>query len=153
MATYSSRLLIVGTALGAVVGLSACGSGPVEPDLNLASISGFQSSPTLSGANALVIGILRGVRDNAAGETTELGTVAREGYGICQSCNSLSSQLILPLSAAAGGGGMYTLEYTDLREAYIVFQALPKVTGVTAQQIAGITGFVQTLEAIDLTTL
>src|SRR5579871_1050613 len=159
MSTHTERHLGV-LVMAGMVCLGACSKTFTEPDLNLASISGFTSNPTLSGVNGLVIGMVSGVRGNAATETIALGTIGREGYGICASCANLPYIIQLPLSAVNlgqiggnGPGGMYGGQYTDLREAQIVLSGLPKVQGITAAQAAGIVGFIQTLEAIDLTTL
>src|ERR1700730_4377746 len=114
-----------------MVAAAACSGVPTVPDLNNASVSGFATNPTITGANALVIGIIRGVRDNAMNETQVLGQIAREGYGICQSCNALSYDLILPMNSTTYPvTQIYPVQYTDLREAQIVLSALPKIPGI-----------------------
>lgn len=137
-----------------IVGMAGCATGPTVPDLNNGSVSGFVSNPTLSGANALTLGVLRGVRDNAMHETQTLGEIGREGYDLCQGCNDLSFYIAGPVTPNTFYiGGIYDLQYTDLRETQIILTALPKIPGITAQQTAGIAGFLQTLEAADLSTL
>src|SRR5579871_6617239 len=128
-------------ALTGLLSVAACSS-PTVPDLNLGSVNSFVSSPTLSGANALVNGIIRGVRDNQMFITENLGQIGREGYGICASCGGLYNELALPINPQSYflEYQMYPLQYTDLREALILLTALPKIAGMTAQQQAGMTG-------------
>src|SRR5580692_992906 len=95
--TISTRKLV---ALSGLLSAVACSS-PTVPDLNLASVNSFVSAPTLSGANALVNGIIRGVRDNQMNITQVLGQVGREGYGICASCGGLYNMLALPINPQA----------------------------------------------------
>jgi starch-binding outer membrane protein, SusD/RagB family len=155
MSTYTLRTRAIGGMLGlaGLVSAASCATSLTVPDLNLPAVSEFQSNPTLSGANAFVIGIIRGVRDNAMNETQVLGQVGREGYSLC-SCSGLQGSIELPINSSAFlVGQIYTVQYTDLREAQIILSALPKITGITAQQSAAMAGFVQTMEAVDLSTL
>lgn len=150
-----AHAVVAALVVGGAGALAACSTSPTVPDLNLPSVGGFASAPTLSGANALVIGIVRGVRDNQMNALEILGQVAREGYGICASCGGLAGVIELPISPGVFfvEFSMYPVQYTDLSEARLLLAGLPKIQGITAQQIAGTAGFVQTLEAMDLTTL
>jgi starch-binding outer membrane protein, SusD/RagB family len=152
---YSRWLGYLGL-VGAAGALAACSdsTAPSVPDLNNGSVSGFTSNPTLSGANALVLGMIRQSRDIAMHETQILGEVAREGYDLCGSCNDLNFYLEGPITPNTFYiGNTYNTIYTVVREANIVLTGLPSIPGLSSQETASLTGFIQTIEALDLSEI
>jgi len=137
--------------LGVAVGVTACADVMV-PDLNNASVAGFQANPTAAGANALAVGLFRGTRDNTAALVETLGMFGREGYEMSGARGDLPLYIVGPLTPATfylGWGG----QYADLRAANILLDALGRVGDLTAPQQEAMRGFVQTMEAYDLTQI
>jgi hypothetical protein len=138
---------VIGVTVGG--GLAGCAEITV-PDLNNASVASFQTNPTAAGANALAVGLFRGARDNTASLVETLGMFGREGYEMSGARGDLPLYLIGPLSPTTfylGWGG----QYADVRAANILLDALGRVGDLTAPQKEAMSGFVQTMEAYDLT--
>jgi len=140
-------------SIAAVATLTACANSLV-PDLNNASISGFQASPTGAAAGAITVGIIRGARDNTGNMAWNVGAFGREGYemGVAQ------GDLTLYVDGPVNPGTFYTDlmwdgQYSDIRSANIVLDAMSRIPDLSAAQKAAMTGFIQTMEAFDLLQL
>lgn len=124
------------------------------PDLNNSSISDFQSHPSAAGADAIAVGLLRGARDCTWFLIRTLGVFGREGYSLNVAQGDLPTYLIGPLSPGDFlVSGTWNQQYADLRAANILLDGLPNVSDLTAQQKEAMAGFVQTMEAFDLSQL
>lgn len=145
-----TRCLWAAMAIGS---LAACAN-PTVPDLNNGSVSDFQSNPTGVNANALVIGMIRGARDNTANIVQTLGMFGREGYEMSVSRGDLPLYITGPLTPGTFFlAQTWNTQYADLRAANILLDALGNVPDLTATQKEAMRGFVQTMEAFDLTQL
>jgi starch-binding outer membrane protein, SusD/RagB family len=147
-----TRCRLVLSAL-TIASLAACAN-PTVPDLNNSSVSDFQAAPTGATANALSIGLIRGARDNTANVVQTLGIFGREGYEMSNSRGDLPLYITGPLVP----GTFYVLQmwqgqYADLRASNIILDNLGNVPDLTATQKEAMRGFVQTMEAFDLTQL
>jgi len=145
--------VLTGVAAIALSGWQLGCASPVVPDLNKASVAAFEASPSLSGASALVTAIIRGARDNLAQEVLTLGVFGREGFTMSVAHGDLPFYMVGPLTPSNLIMDMWTNPYIDLREAELVLDNISKITGLTAQQSAAMAGFIQTMEAYDLTAL
>ncbi|HZS62432.1 MAG TPA: RagB/SusD family nutrient uptake outer membrane protein [Gemmatimonadaceae bacterium] len=140
-------------ALLLVVPFMGC-SNLTVPDLNNSSISEYQSHPSAAGADAIADGLLRGARDCTWFLIRTLGVFGREGYSLNVAQGDLPTYLIGPLSPGDFlVSGTWNQQYADLRAANILLDGLPNVTDLTAPQKEAMTGFVQTMEAFDLSQL
>jgi hypothetical protein len=134
-------------AIGALV---AC-SNSMVPDLNNAAISDFQSNPTGAAAGAIAVGLVRGCRDNLALILQNIGILGREGFEMGVAQGDLPLYVTGPMTPGTFFiGQMWNGEYSDLRAANTVLDALAKVPDLTTPQKEALTGFVQTMEAFDL---
>lgn len=141
-------------ALGLVAPLIAGCSNLTVPDLNNSSISDYQSHPSAAGAGAIAVGLLRGARDGTFFLVRTLGVFGREGYSLNVAQGDLPTYLIGPLSPGDFlVSGTWNQQYADLRAANLVLDGLPNVTDLTGPQKEALTGFVQTMEAFDLSQL
>jgi hypothetical protein len=124
------------------------------PDLNNSSISDYQSHPSAAGADAIAVGLLRGARDGTWFLVRTLGVFGREGYSINVAQGDLPTYLIGPLSPGDFlVSGTWNQQYADLRAANILLDGLPNVSDLTGPQKEAMSGFVQTMEAFDLSQL
>jgi hypothetical protein len=145
--------LLRAAPLGLAASLMGCANLTV-PDLNNSSISDFQSHPSGAGAGAIATGLLRGARDGTWFLIRTLGVFGREGYSLNVAQGDLPTYLIGPLSPGDFlVSGTWNQQYADLRAANILLDGLPNVTDLTAPQKEAMTGFVQTMEAFDLSQL
>lgn len=140
-------------ALSLVAPLVGC-SNLTVPDLNNSSIGDFQAHPSAAGADAIAVGLLRGARDGTWFLVRTLGVFGREGYSLNVAQGDLPTYLIGPLSPGDFlVSGTWNQQYADLRAANILIDGLPNVTDLTGPQKEAMTGFVQTMEAFDLSQL
>ena len=151
---YGFRRLRRIRAIGAIVLTStvACTNTTI-PDLNQSSIAGFQATPTASGAYALLFAMLTGERDGTTTSILTVGSFGREAYNLSVSNGTLPYYIIGPMLSSTGfvvaTGGFWSIEYQDIREANLILDNLSKITTLSATQVAGLTGYVQTMEAYD----
>jgi hypothetical protein len=146
------RLRTVGMiSVAGLLGVLACTNTNV-PDLNLGSVSGFQTNPTASGAEALFYAMLAGERDETALFIQTVGSFGREGYNLSVSNGSLPFYVVGPLTTGSFlvQTQLWQDEYADIREAELISDNLPKITTYTAAQAAAMEGLVQTMEAYDV---
>jgi hypothetical protein len=133
--------------------MTACAN-PTVLDLNNSSVSDFQTAPTGATANALSIGLIRGARDNTANVAQTLGMFGREGYEMSVSRGDLPLYIVGPLVPGTFYlAQLWNGQYADLRSANIILDNLGNVPDLTATQKEAMRGFVQTMEAYDLTQL
>src|SRR5579862_996315 len=140
-------------SIAAAATLTACANSLV-PDLNNASINGFESSPTGGAAGAIAVGLIRGARDNTGNMAWNVGAFGREGYemGVAQ------GDLTLYVDGPVNPGTFYTDlmwdgQYADIRAANTVLDNLARVPDLTSTQKSALAGFIQTMEAYDLIQL
>jgi starch-binding outer membrane protein, SusD/RagB family len=137
-----------------VIGSQLACSNLLVPDLNNSSISDYQAHPTGAAAGAIAAGLLRGARDNTAFLIRTLGVFGREGYSLNVAQGDLPTYLVGPLSPGDFlVTGTWNQQYADLRAANILLDGLGKVADLTAPQKDAMAGFVQTMEAFDLSQL
>src|SRR5215472_17172909 len=149
MATHMRRL----AALVTSVLLVGC-SNLTVPDLNNSAITDFQAHPSAASAGAIAVGLLRGARDCTWFLVRTLGVFGREGYSLNVAQGDLPTYLVGPLSPGDFlTTGTWNQQYADLRAANIVLDGLANVNDLTTQQKEALTGFVQTMEAFDLSQL
>ena len=145
--------LLRAAALAVVAPLVGC-SNLTVPDLNNSSIGDFQSHPSGAGAGAIATGLLRGARDGTWFLVRTLGVFGREGFSLNVAQGDLPTYLIGPLSPGDFlVSGTWNQQYADLRAANILLDGLPNVSDLTAPQKEAMIGFVQTMEAFDLSQL
>lgn len=149
-----TRYLVQGVVCGLVGGgLVACANIDV-PDLNNASVAGFQANPTGASANALAVGLFRGTRDNTANLVSTLGMFGREGYEMSVSRGDLPLYIVGPLTPTTFYlAQIWDGQYADLRAANILLDNLGRVGDLTTAQQEAMRGFVQTMVAYDLTQI
>jgi starch-binding outer membrane protein, SusD/RagB family len=137
-----------------IVGAQTGCSNLLVPDLNNSSISDYQAHPSGAAAAAIAIGLVRGARDNTWFLIRTLGVFGREGYSLNVAQGDLPTYLIGPLSPGDFlVSGTWNQQYADLRAANILIDGLGKIGDLTAPQKEALTGFVQTMEAFDLSQL
>lgn len=140
-------------ALLLVVPFVGC-SNLTVPDLNNSSIADYQAHPSAAGADAIAVGLLRGARDGTWFLVRTLGVFGREGYSLNVAQGDLPTYLIGPLSPGDFlVSGTWNQQYADLRAANLLMDGLPNVSDLTATQKNAMIGFVQTMEAFDLSQL
>jgi len=125
------------------------------PDLNNPALDDLEKNPTASGVESACTGLLIGQRRNHAqanGYVAQLGIVGREAYNFDQADPRFIGELLQGNLAAGSpfGGNFWAGPYANIRLANTVLKATDKVADFSAEQKAGIVGFVKTTEAIDL---
>lgn len=141
-------------ALSAVVGLSACGTLDIG-DLNNPSLDDFRNNPTRAAVSSAATGLLLGHRTPIAaqaGYVAELGVIGREAYIFDGADPRYVAELLgsaLDPGGPAFGGNFWTGPYQNIRNAYIVQDALAKVPGMTDAEKEAVRGFSKTIQALD----
>jgi hypothetical protein len=144
------------TALTGLLLASGCNTLDV-PDLDNPGQDQLETHPTRALALAAATGMLVGSRTGMAaqnGYVSELGILGRESYNWDPADPRFVGELLVgPLDGGSGafGGNLFAAPYADIRGGNILLRALPRLpsTTITAQEIEAITGFVQTIQALD----
>lgn len=125
------------------------------PDLNNPGIDDLEEHPTPAKVSAAATGLLIGNRIQYADElgyVNLLGTLGRESIDFNQSDGRFISEMLEgPLNAGSVfGGAFWFLPYSNIRLANVLGHALDKVEGMTDEEKAGVRGFADTIQALDL---
>ncbi len=155
MKTVAGVLALTAVALG-----SSCE--PLSaPDLNSPSLESLTRNPTRSGILAASTGLIIGHRTQVAqtnGFVSLLGILGRESYCFDKADSRFISEMLeapaLDSSSPAFGGNEWQQPYQNIRNAFIVLggiDAVPvdPVGGLSADEKLAITGFAQTMQALD----
>lgn len=130
------------------------------PDLNNPGLDQLQTSPTRTAVVTAATGLLVGTRGGPAnnmgsqnGYVSLLGIFGRESYNFDPADPRFVTELLIgPLDGGspAFGGNLWIDRYANIRNANILIHALTVVPGVTTAEKEGVTGFAQTIKALDL---
>ncbi len=144
----STRTMRGAISIAAVGLLAACANSTV-PDLNSASVSGFQQSPTGAAAGAIAVGMVRGARDNTAQHDVERRRVRPRRISRWASRRATSRSTSTGRSRATRS----TSTCSGISSTPISARATPcsmpcrASRDLTAQQISAMAGFIQTMMA------
>jgi hypothetical protein len=147
------RITSILTIVLALFAVSACDLD--VPDLNNPGIDQLAENPTPSAVTAACTGLVIGQRRNHAaanGYVAQLGILGREAYNFDQADPRYIGEL-LQGSLNPGspfGGNFWAAPYANIKLAYTALHALDKVPEFSAEEKAGISGFIKTMIAIDL---
>lgn len=147
------RITSILTIVLALFALPACDLD--VPDLNNPGIDQLAENPTPSAVTAACTGLVIGQRRNHAaanGYVAQLGILGREAYNFDQADPRYIGEL-LQGSLNPGspfGGNFWAGPYANIKLAYTALHALDKVPEFSAEEKAGISGFIKTMIAIDL---
>ena len=125
------------------------------PDLNNGDLNDLQLNPTAGAVNTLAHGLLYGTRQGIAapnGYVSLLGILGRESYNFdAADPRFVTEMLIGPLDGGspAFGGNLWAAPYANIRSANILLNALDQVVGLSDEELAGLRGFAQTIQALD----
>jgi len=142
--------------LSGVTLLGACSDSFLVPDLNNPGLESLADNPTQAAVVDATQGLLIGARaavSNQSGYVNHLGTLGREALTFDNSDPRYFDEMLAgSLNAGNGafGGSGWGPRYANLRNANIVLTSLGAVTGFSASEIAGISGFAKTIQALDL---
>ena len=127
------------------------------PDLNRPALDQILANPTPEAVQSAATGLVAGSRADMAeriGYVSELGILGRESYVLTGSEDRFVSELLAGKSLDPGtpnfGGNFWTVPYANIRNANLVLDALPKVSGFTDPEKQSIRGFAKTMMALDL---
>jgi hypothetical protein len=135
--------------------LGSCKSLDV-PDLNNPGLESLRDNPTRAGVLTAATGLLLGSREGFGaqnGYVSLLGILGRESYNFDPADpRFVSSMLIGPFSGGepAFGGNLWANPYANIRNASILLSATAALSGMTAEEKAGVRGFARTMKALDL---
>jgi starch-binding outer membrane protein, SusD/RagB family len=140
--------------------LSALASGcDLEvPDLNNPGLDDLEKDPTAARVNTAATGLIigdRGGKATTTGTVNQLGILGREAYDFEAADVRFVSELIQAnLSKASPfGGSFWAAQYQVIRLANIILKGVDKVNEFSAEQKAGIKGFVHTIIAQQFITV
>jgi hypothetical protein len=146
-------------ALAGVLGLVALPGCSLDvPDLNNPGLNQLENTPTAalvnSAASGLQVGI-RGGKSATTGLVNQLGILGRESYDFDSADGRFVTEEIQgPLNRSdAFGGVFWALNYANIQLGNSMLHALDKVVDFDDVDKAGITGFVHTMQALDLLTV
>lgn len=125
------------------------------PDLNNPGIDQLAENPTPSAVTAACTGLVIGQRRNHAaanGYVAQLGILGREAYNFDQADPRYIGELLQGTLQGGSpfGGNFWAGPYANIRLGYTALHALDKVPEFSAEEKAGISGFIKTMIAIDL---
>jgi starch-binding outer membrane protein, SusD/RagB family len=125
------------------------------PDLNNPALGDLEDNPTAVGVASACTGLLIGSRRNTAaanGYVVQLGILGREAYNLDQADPRFVKELLEGAlnRGSPFGGNFWQFPYANIRLANLVEKAVDKVPDFSAEQKAGILGFANTIEALDL---
>ena len=156
---HSKKLAAVLAAAAITLGMS-CDS-LESTDLNNPNLDSLTKKPTRSGLLAASTGLIIGHRQQVAqtnGFVSLLGILGRESYCFDKADPRFITEMLeaagLDASSPAFGGNEWQQPYQNIRNAFTVLGALEAVpqdpiAGVTAEEKAAITGFAETIQALD----
>ncbi len=138
-----------------LVGLAAGGCSLDVPDLNNPGIDSLENNPTPSAVEAACTGLIIGNRRNVAqenGYVMQLGILGREAYNFDQADPRYIDEMLKGKlnPGSPFGGNFWALPYANIKLGDIILDASQKVADFTAEDKAAITGFVKTIQALDL---
>ncbi len=144
------------TALTGLLLASACNTLDV-PDLNYPGQDELATHPTRALVSAAATGLLFGSRvgyTTQNGYVSELGILGRESYNFDPADPRFVTELLTgPLDGGSGafGGNLFAAPYADIRSGNNLLRALPNLasTAMTPAEIEAVTGYVQTIQALD----
>ena len=146
--SYRISIALAGTTLAFGV---ACRDVTV-PNFNSPSVDALTSSPTPSVVNTATSGMLVLYRSAASVEGWQMGSFGRESYNLLQAeARDLLGFYVGPIVPGGFAQDLgWSNAYTSLRQAQAIRTAVEKVTGYSAAQKEAVTGFVQTMVAMEL---
>jgi hypothetical protein len=142
-------------ALSSILSLSACTFD--VGDLNRPGLDQVLGNPTPAAISALATGLVAGSRADIAtriGYVSELGILGRESLVLTISDDRFVTELLngasLDPSTPNFGGNFWVTEYANIRDANLLIDALPSVSGLTDPEKEAVRGFAKTMMALDL---
>jgi starch-binding outer membrane protein, SusD/RagB family len=146
---------LVTSLVAAAVSIPLVGCDLDVGDLNNPALEDLRNNPTRTLVNSSTTGLIIGHRGNLAatnGYILQLGTLGREAYNFDGADPRLIGELLLGTLNPGGpfGGNFWPIQYANLRQAQIVLEAKDKVTDYTPEEQAALTGFINTIMAMDL---
>jgi hypothetical protein len=138
---------------GVLAPLAACDLD--VPDLNDPSLGDLQNHPDAISIGAACTGLLIGNRANKATEggfVSQLGIVGRESYNFDAADPRYIGELLSGTLQRGSpfGGAFWAAEYANIQLGTVILGALPKVSDLSTTDKAAISGFVKTINALDL---
>lgn len=138
---------------GVLAPLAACDLD--VPDLNDPSLGDLQNHPDAISIGAACTGLLIGNRANKGtegGYVSQLGIVGRESYNFDAADPRYIGELLSGTLQRGSpfGGAFWAAEYANIQLGTVILGALPKVSDLSATDKAAISGFVKTINALDL---
>lgn len=125
------------------------------PDYNNPSLEDLQTNPTPTKIAQASQGLLVGTRVQQGtqnGYVSLLGIIGRESYNWDPADpRFIVEMLIGPLDGGspAFGGNLFAAPYANIRNANVLLGALDKVVGMSDAQKSAVTGFAETIQALD----
>lgn len=146
--SYRISVAVAGATLAFAI---ACRDVTV-PNFNSPSVDALTSSPTPSVVNTATSGMLVLYRSATSVEGWQMGSFGRESYNLLQAeARDLLGFYVGPIVPGGFAQDLgWSNAYTALRQAQAIRTAVEKVTGYSAAQKEAVTGFVQTMVAMEL---
>ena len=141
-------------ALLSIIAVSGCSELTV-PDFNNSSIEDLSTNPTPAKIAGAAQGLLFGTRTMMGpqnGYVSLLGILGRESYNFdAADPRFITEMLIGPLDGGspAFGGNLFAAPFRNIRNAYIMLDALERTPGMTDEQKEAVRGFAKTIQALD----
>jgi hypothetical protein len=128
------------------------------PDLNNPGLTQLENTPTAALVNSAAAGLqvgLRGGKSATTGFVNQLGILGRESYDFdAADSRFVTEEIQGPLNRSdAFGGVFWAANYANIQLGNAMLHALDKVADFSAEDKAGITGYVHTMQALDLLTV
>lgn len=158
MKTRMNQLVLCLCALGLLASAPAC---ELElSNLNALDLEEFQNNPTAPTLAEADVGLLLGHR---VGKTTSngfasiIGVLGREVYNFDPADPRYITELlegsVLDPGSPAFGGNFWVGPYRNIKNSFIIENALPSVAGISEEERSANLGFLRTIRAMEFLTI
>lgn len=158
MKTQTNRIGLPLLSLALALGAPAC---DLEiSNLNALDLEEFQRNPTAPTLAEANVGLLLGHRvgkSTSNGFASIVGVLGREAYNFDPADPRYITELlegsVLDPGSPAFGGNFWVGPYRNIKNSFIIENALPSVAGITEEQRSANLGFVRTIRALEFMTI
>jgi hypothetical protein len=130
------------------------------PNLNNLDLEEFENAPTAPTLNEAAVGLLIATRTGKAGGNglvSILGIIGRESYNFDAADPRYTTEFLeapeLNPGNGAFGGNFWVAPYRNVRNTFVVENALDSVPGLSDEDVSATRGFAKTIRALEFLTI
>lgn len=130
------------------------------PNLNALDLEEFQQNPTAPTLAEACTGLLIGHRagkSTSNGLIAQVGVLGRESYNFDPADPRYITEMLeaseLDPGSPAFGGNFWVFPYRNIKNTFIIENALPEVAGITEEERSATLGYVKTIRALEFLTI